>query len=90
MTIAVVLGRKANKQTNKQTRTDYRVWDFGSPSKIQGRMQKCMPLRPENVKRHTLKIIVPCYLNSGMGSINIPSEDLSRHKLFFLINADNS
>ena len=27
------------------------------------------------------KIILMCYLNSGMGSINIPTEDLSRHKI---------
>ena len=26
-------------------------------------------------------MIVLCYLNSGMGSMNIPTEDLSRHKV---------
>ena len=71
-------------RTSVCDRAAFKVWDFGNPTKIQDRTQKRHVLVPPNAKRHAYKIIVLCYLNRGIGSINIPTEDLSCHKLFFL------
>ena len=75
-------------RTSFSDRAAYRVWDFGNPTKIHGRTQKYHVTAPPKCQASSVKIIVLCYLNSGVGSINIPTEDLLRH--FFLIDADNS
>ena len=62
-------------RTSLSERAAYRVWDFGNPVKIQGRAQKYHVPAPIVTRK---KIIELCYLNtcSGMGSINISTEDL--------------
>ena len=68
--------------------TLYRVRDFWNPAKIQGRTQKYhVPVPPKCQALRVKQIIIPRYLNSGMGSINIPTDDFSRHKV--RINTDN-
>ena len=67
-------------RTSLSDRAANRVWDFGNPAKIQGRMQKrIMFLCTSRVQ----KKIVLCYLYNRMGSINIHTEDLLRNIFFF-------
>ena len=67
-------------RTSLSNRAAYGVRDFRNPVKIQGRTQKHhVPAPPKCQGSLVYKIIELCYLNSGMGSINIPTEDLSRH-----------
>ena len=73
-------------RTSLSDNAAYRVQGLGNPGKIQGRTQKYrVPCAPE-CQATRVKIIVLRYLN-GMGSINIPTEDLLRHKV--RIDADN-
>ena len=71
-------------KTSSSDRAAYRLWDLGNPAKIQGRTQKYLVPKCQASR---VKIIVLCYLNSWMGSINTPTEDLSRHKV--RLDADN-
>ena len=69
-------------RTSLSNRATNRVWDFGNPAKIQGRTQKYHVPAPQKMPSVTRKkIIVLCYLNNGMGSIHIPTEDLSHQSL---------
>ena len=52
-------------------RAAHRVWDFGQ-SKIEGRTQKYHVPAPTRCQASLGKILVPCYLNSRVGSMNIP------------------
>ena len=70
-------------RTSFSDRAAYRVRDFRNPVKIQDRTQKYQLPAPSVTCKKIIQNVVLCYLNSGMGSLNIPTENLSRHKIRF-------
>ena len=66
-------------RTSLSNRAAYSVRDFENLAKIQDKTQKYHVPVPPICHASRVKKIVLCFLNSGMGSINIITEDLSRH-----------
>ena len=68
--------REVIQTFNRTSLSDRASKDFGNLAKIQGRTQTYHVPAPKKCQ----EIIVLCYLDSGIGSINIATEDLSRHQ----------
>ena len=77
-TCIILIGKEVVQTFNTTSLSDGAAYRVRDPAKIQGKTQKISCPCPKMPSVTGKKRIVLRYLNSEMGSINIPTEDLSR------------